>query len=168
MSPEEAKQLEEAHQAYQTSLYADGVREFLLGHNTFRQFLQFNQPKLLPGESVLLVCERALVHGQGLGLRVRVMIQSPQESLGGEAAEYFLPLLEKDFPWTLFQTPQTFPVVFREEDITPDGLCAVYRPALMITNYFGDGVTYDTVKRLEGFYFRAPNTMLEEGEQYEL
>ena len=55
MSPEEAKQLEEAHQAYQTSLYADGVREFLLDHKTFRQFLQFNQPKLLPGESVLLV-----------------------------------------------------------------------------------------------------------------
>ena len=138
------------------------MREFLLEEKDLTGFLERNEKKLIPGESIMLVCERALVHELGLGLRVRVMIDGSK--LAGEAAEYFFTYMGEDFPWALFQNPKVLPVVFCEENLAVGGeLCAVYRPALIMTEDFGDGITYDTVKRLEGFYARIPDTMIAEG-----
>jgi len=71
------------------------------------------------------VCERTIMPGQGLGLGVRVVLTKHQGQ-GETLSQFFIPdFKEKNFPWNLFLTPQTMPVMFQRDNTTLPGVSCI-------------------------------------------
>lgn len=101
-----------------------GGRVFVLHDRDIGGFLWGCRGKLVPGEMLVAVCERIVMPGRGLGLGVRVVLDTPQGQ-NEVLSQFFIPdFKEGQFPWGLFLTPLTLPVVFLADDATPsDVLC---------------------------------------------
>lgn len=105
-----------------------GGRVFVLTNRELGAFMWGSRRKLAPGETLAAVCERTVMPGQGLGLGVRVVLDTPQGQ-NEVLSQFFIPdFKEKKFPWALFITPQTLPVVFLTADVTsPSDACITVR-----------------------------------------
>ena len=102
-----------------------GGRVFVLTNRELGAFLWGSRGKLAPGETLAAVCERTVMPGQGLGLEVRVVLTKHQGQ-GETLPQFFIPdFKEKNFPWNLFLTPQTMPVMFQRDNTTLPGVSCI-------------------------------------------